>query len=88
MELSPDSTVAKKPRLTEKTRYPWDKWADGREHIIKPKVNFTVSPRMMASAIYSHARRKGKKALVSLKEGVVTFRIFDEPKRSKKTAKA
>lgn len=86
MALSQESSVPKKPRLKEKVRYPWDKWADGREHIIKPKVNFTVTPRMMASAIYSHARRKGKKALVSLEGGVVTFRIFDPPKSKKADA--
>ena len=73
--------MAKKPKqshwdkLRSRVFYPWNKWADGKKHTIRPGKDFKVTPRHMASAIYSYARRKERKATVSLVGGTVTFLI-------------
>lgn len=73
--------MAKKPKLShwdklrQRMNYPWTKWADGKKHTIRPGKDFKVTPRHMASAIYSYCRRNKRKATVSLMDGVVTFLI-------------
>lgn len=72
--------------------YPWDEWVSGclktgRGFSAKRGRDFKVKPASFRSAVYMTALRRGLKAEVAVKGGVVEFSFYrDEPpaKRSVK----
>lgn len=42
-----------------KRMYPWEKWFNGREHRLRPDIDFAISIPTMQIVICNAARRRG-----------------------------
>jgi hypothetical protein len=57
------------------SKYPWDKWTDGRVWEVKEGVDFTCSVNIFRSVVYSHAYRKGLVARITARGGRVRLQF-------------
>lgn len=61
------------------SKYPWDKWTDGRVWEVKEGVDFTCPVNTFRSVVYSHAYRKGMVARITARGGRVRLQ-FKRPR--------
>jgi hypothetical protein len=57
------------------SKYPWNKWTDGRVWEVKEGVDFTCPVNIFRSVVYSHAYRKGLAARVTARGGRVRLQF-------------
>lgn len=53
-----DKDIHYRPKAGE-TKYPWEKWLDGRRHTLKPGKDFSCTMRSMVVYLYTRAKLKG-----------------------------
>jgi hypothetical protein len=57
------------------SKYPWNKWTDGRVWEVKEGVDFDCPVNIFRSVVYSHAYRKGLVARITARGGQVRLQF-------------
>lgn len=66
------------------SKYPWDKWLNGRRHTVVAGVDFTSNERSFTVYLYNKAKKMGKKFRIeSIANGTLVIQAFEVPKERK-----
>ena len=75
------------PRRRGAKPYPFDDLLNGAVWEIDPKKEFGTSPSAFSSAVYEQARRRGMKAHIATREGIV-YVTAESPNQAQPTVVA
>jgi hypothetical protein len=66
-------TFPKKVRRERGASYPWDRWLDGRTHVIRHERDFGCSVRTMQVYLHNRAARHDRTVSTLVDEDVIVF---------------
>lgn len=75
-------------RIFRSAALPWDLWLNGEPHVLVQGVDFSRArhPISVAQAVHTAARRRGQKATVNTRDGMVRIQALTPPAASENKA--